>query len=158
MAAKPQKLLSFSEVLLYGQKVTDMKYVDPPPPDPKNPPPLKYFVRILGFGYEGGYYVLDAPIIMLLEGDGAEPGDTPKKVKHVFPSDIKEWVCDKLDRTVRLDELTGFIEDILLEVELGGGGGGSRVSGGRVSGGRVSGGRVSGGRVSGGRVSGGKDD
>jgi len=153
-----ESTLSISEVTLYGQKVSDMKFLDPEPADPKNPPPIKYFIRVFGFGFEGGYYTLDAPIIMLLEGEGDEPGDgTPKNVKNSFSSEIKQWVCDKSDLSARMDELTGTIEDILLEVELGGGGGG-RVSGGRVSGGRVSGGRVSGGRVSGGRVSGGKDD
>jgi hypothetical protein len=166
-----ETLLSTSEILLYGEKVDDMTFKDPTKKDKdgkdvidsgtKKPVllrPVRYFIRVLGFGYEGGYYAMDAPIIMLLEGDGRVPGDdTPKKVRNAFPGHIKEWICEKHDRTARLDELTGTLEDILLEVELGGGGGG-RVSGGRVSGGRVSGGRVSGGRVSGGRVSGGKDD
>lgn len=150
------KLLSVSEVVLYGQRVTDMKYIDPvtkPKPEPK------YFVRIFGFGFEGGYYDMDAPIIMLLEGDGDELAPTtPKDVKDAFATNIRQWTVCKSDHAARLDELTGTVEDILLEVELGGGGNGGRVSGGRVSGGRVSGGRVSGGRVSGGRVSGGKAD
>ncbi len=125
--------------------------------------PVKRFIRIFGFGFEGAYYALDAPIIMLLEGEGKELSDkdTPKDVKNSFTTFIRVWTPDKSEMSARFDELTGTIEEILLEVELGGGGGrvsGGRVSGGRVSGGRVSGGRVSGGRVSGGRVSGGKDD
>lgn len=166
-----ETLLGISEVLLYGEKVEDMKYRDPTKKkadgtdeiDPKTSKPvllgpIKYFVRVLGFGFEGGHYVLDAPIIMLLEDTGHELTETtPKDVRNAFPSNIRQWTIEKHDRSVRLDELTGTIEDILLEVELGGGSGG-RVSGGRVSGGRVSGGRVSGGRVSGGRVSGGKAD
>lgn len=154
------KLLSVTEVILYGHRVADMKYIDPvttPKPKPK------YFVRILGFGFEDGYYDLDAPIIMLLEGTGKPiAATTPKDVKDAFPTNIQHWTVGKSDHSARLDELTGTVEDILLEVELGGGDGGrvsgGRVSGGRVSGGRVSGGRVSGGRVSGGRVSGGKAD
>lgn len=146
-----ETLLGISEVHLYGEKVADMTYKD------KKGDPVKGFVRIFGFGFEGGYYAMDTPIIMLLEGDGAELTDaTPRDVKNSFATDIRLWTLDKSDTSARLDELTGTIEEILLEVELGGGGG--RVSGGRVSGGRVSGGRVSGGRVSGGRVSGGKDD
>jgi hypothetical protein len=138
--------LSISAVTLYGQKVSDMIFLDPKPEDPGNPPPVKCFIRVFGFGFEGAYYSLDAPIIMLLEGEGTVPGDnTPKDVKNSYSSEIKQWVCDKSDLSARMDELTGTIEDILLEVELGGGGGG-RVSGGRVSGGRVSGGRVSGGK------------
>lgn len=151
-----ETLLSISEVLLYGEKVADMTYKD------KKGDPTKRFIRVFGFGFEGGYYALDAPIIMLLAGNGDSITDknTPKDVKDSFATDIKLWTLDKSDSSVRLDELTGTIEEILLEVELGGGGrvSGGRVSGGRVSGGRVSGGRVSGGRVSGGRVSGGKDD
>ena len=156
-----EKLLSVSEVLLYGEHVTDMTFIDPKGTRDK-PVAAKYFVRVYGFGYEGGYYAMDAPVIMLLKGKGADLASTsaPKDVKDAFATDIKVWTAEKSDRSARLDELTGTIEDILLDIELGGGGrvSGGRVSGGRVSGGRVSGGRVSGGRVSGGRVSGGKDD
>lgn len=151
-----ETLLGISEVQLYGEKVTDMTYEN------RKGDPRKHFVRVFGFEFEGNYYSLDLPIIMLLEGDGAELTDTtPKVVKDSFTTHIRKWSVEKYDQSVRLDELTGTVEEILLEVELAGGGGrvsGGRVSGGRVSGGRVSGGRVSGGRVSGGRVSGGKDD
>ncbi len=152
-----ETLLSVSEVKLYGEPVTDMIYKH------VKGQPAKKFIRVYGFGFEGAYYALDAPIIMLLQGEGKEltDKDTPRDVKNSFTIDIRVWTLDKSDRSARLDELTGTVEDILLEVELGGGAGrisGGRVSGGRVSGGRVSGGRVSGGRVSGGRVSGGKDD
>ena len=148
-----ETLLSISEVLLYGEAVSDMKYKD------KSGDPVRYFVRVYGFSYEGGYYGMDTPVIMLLEGEGSSLAkSTPQDVKTSFSSDIRQWVCDKSDHSARLDEMTGSIEDILLDVEIGGSGPGSRVSGGRVSGGRVSGGRVSGGRVSGGRVSGDKND
>ena len=146
-----ETLLGISEVLLYGEVVTDMDY------DNKKADPARHFVRVYGFGYEGGYYGMDTPIIMLLEGKGSSLAkSTPQDVKDSFSSDLKQWECDKSDHSARLDEMTGTIEDILLDVEIGGGGPGSRASGGRVSGGRVSGGRVSGGRVSGGRVSGGR--
>ncbi|MDC0434600.1 hypothetical protein OAM69_03105 [bacterium] len=143
-----ETLLSISEVLLYGEEVTDMIY--------KGETGQK-FVRVYGFGFEGGYYTLDAPVIMLLGGSGAKLAkNTPEDFTNLLSADTKQWKCDKSDRTARLDELTGTVEDILLEVELGAGDAMGRVSGGRVSGGRVSGGRVSGGRVSGGRVSGGR--
>jgi len=148
-----ETLLGISEVLLYGEKVTDMTFKD------KKGEPVRSFVRVYGFRYEGSYYGLDTPTIMLLEGNGTTPDKTtPLEVKNSLSSDVKEWICDKSDHSARLDELTGSIEDILLEVELGGSEHAGRISGGRVSGGRVSGGRVSGGRVSGGRVSGGKQD
>jgi len=149
-----ETLFGMSEVLLYGEKVEDMDFTV------KKGDPKRCFVRVFGFGFEGGYYNLDAPVIMLLEGsEGAEIADsTPKEFRDSLSGDMKQWKAEKSDRTIRLDELTGTVEDILLEVELGGGGAVGRVSGGRVSGGRVSGGRVSGGRVGGGRVSGGKSD
>lgn len=139
-----ETLLSMSEVLLYGEAVSDMEYKD------KSGDPVRYFVRVYGFGYEGNYYGMDTPVIMLLEGKGSKlTTSTPQNVRNSYSSEIKQWVCDKSDHSARLDEMTGSIEDILLEVEIGGSGHGGRVSGGRVSGGRVSGGRVSGGRVSG---------
>lgn len=141
-----ETLLSISEVSIYGEKVSDMTYKDKKGESPQD------FVRVFGFRFEGNYYPMDAPTIMLLQGAGKELNDlTPENIKRNFSSDIREWVYDKSDYSARLDELTGTVEDILLEVELGAGGAG-RVSGGRVSGGRVSGGRVSGGRVSGGKA------
>jgi uncharacterized membrane protein YgcG len=134
------------------------------------------FARIYGFSFDGGYYDLDAPILLLVHGPGAvaerfasdprasRAPESPDRSgsaaqEHSFADDIRVWSYDKGDFTVRMDSLTGPIEDILLKMELGesvGSISGGRVSGGRVSGGRVSGGRVSGGRVSGGRVSGGR--
>ncbi len=139
-----ESLLGISEVSLYGEKVSDMSFND------MDGDPIRYFVRVYGYAFEGNYYGMDAPIIMLLVGDGAVLDDaTPKDVKNSFSSHVRRWVCDKSDHSVRLDELTGSVESILLEAELTAGGAAGRVSGGRVSGGRVSGGRVSGGRVSG---------
>ena len=139
-----ETLLGFSEVLLYGERVTDMSFKD------KKGDPVRTFVRVFGFRYEGNYFALDSPTIMLLEGNGSVPRkSTPSAVKNSLSSDIREWTYDKSDQAIRLDEAIGSIEDILLEAELSGAGHGGRVSGGRVSGGRVSGGRVSGGRVSG---------
>jgi hypothetical protein len=134
-----ETLFSYSEVSLYGEKVSDMSYKD------KKGDPVSHFVRVFGFRFEGNFYGLDAPVIMLLEGSGKAPDDsTPADIRHALPDKIREWVCDKSDHSARLDELTGSIEDILLEVELSAAGNSGRVSGGRVSGGRVSGGRVQG--------------
>ncbi|OED43150.1 hypothetical protein AB833_04400 [Chromatiales bacterium (ex Bugula neritina AB1)] len=148
-----ETLLGISEVLMYGEKVADMTYTD------KADQPTRRFVRVYGFSYEGGYYHLDSPVIMLLAGEPSPiDNSTPADVKSALSGTMQVWTADKGDHSARLDETTGAIEDILLEAELGDHAHGGRVSGGRVSGGRVSGGRVSGGRVSGGRVSGGKAD
>ena len=200
-----ETLLSISEVLLYGREMADIKfnYAKPPktqnagetcdePPRPGRDADLNShfenqlstdsqefsprFARIYGFSFEGRYYDLDAPIIMLVHGDGiiaelpasdaraARAPESPDKSgsaaqDHSFADDIRVWSYDKADFSIRLDAMSGPIEDILLECELGAGSvSGGRVSGGRVAGGRVAGGRVAGGRVSGGRVSGGRDD
>lgn len=140
-----ETLLGMAEVRLYGEKISDMKFGNPPSKEPRG------FVRVYGFGFEGQYYALDTPTIMLLEGAGNTLKDSSLgEAVNFMSSDIKEWVCDKSDQSTRLEEFTGSIEEILLEFELGE----EDHHDGRVSGGRVSGGRVSGGRVSGGRVSG----
>jgi hypothetical protein len=154
-----EKLLDTAKVRLYGEKISDMKYGDPPSKEPLG------FVRVYGFAFENHYYTLDTPTIMLLEGAGKDikaTGMSEEQLKFMS-SDLKEWVCDKSDQSTRLEDFTGSVEEILLEFELGDDDQhdehqDGRVSGGRVSGGRVSGGRVSGGRVSGGRVSGATED
>ncbi len=213
-----ENLLSISEVLLYGRVMEDLTYnykqtvpdpkdsednCDPPRPGIQTGGNAQFqrqlaadpggnfaprLARIYGFSYEGCYFDLDAPIILLVHGQGtiAERLATdPRAARgpespdlsgnaaqdHSFAEDIRVWSYDKGDFSIRMDAITGTLEDILLDIELGHGSGsvsggrvsggrvsGGRVAGGRVSGGRVAGGRVSGGRVSGGRVSGGKDD
>lgn len=60
-----ETLLGMAEVRLYGEKISDMKYGNPPSKEPRG------FVRVYGFGVEGQYYGLDTPTIMLLEGSGS---------------------------------------------------------------------------------------
>ncbi len=134
------------------------------------------FARIYGFSYEGGYYDLDAPIIMVVHGPGipaestasdtraSRAPDTPDRTgvaaaEHSFADDIHVWSYDKADFSIRLDTLSGTIEDILLDIEIGAGMGpvsGGKVAGGKVAGGKVAGGKVAGGKVAGGKVAGGK--
>jgi len=132
------------------------------------------FARIYGYSFEGGYYDLDTPIIMLVHGPGvsAETGandpraarapESPDKSgaasqEHSFADEIQVWSYDKADFSIRMDTSSGPIEDILLAIELGGMPvSGGKVAGGKVAGGKVSGGKVAGGKVAGGKVSGGK--
>jgi len=133
------------------------------------------FARIYGFSFEGGYYDLDAPIIMLVHGPGvpaermandpraARAPESPDKSgaaaqDHSFADEIQVWSYDKADFSIRMDTCSGPIEDILLDIELGGGMGisGGKVAGGKVAGGKVAGGKVAGGKVAGGKVAGGK--
>lgn len=149
--------------------------------------------RIYGFSFEGAFQELPSPAIFLVHGEGVNatrwmsPKDdgevidnAPGRLASRAPNepdlsgvgaahfqiadDIRVWPYDKGDFSIRMDVMTGQLEQILLdvyfEVEMpmlsGGRVAGGRVAGGRVAGGRVAGGRVAGGRVAGGRVRGGR--
>ena len=135
------------------------------------------FARIYGFSYEGGYYDLDAPDhhggswpwhSRRIHRHGspripcagyAGPDRRCRGGVHSFADDIHVWSYDKADFSIRLDTLSGTIEDILLDIEIGAGVGpvsGGKVAGGKVAGGKVAGGKVAGGKVAGGKVAGGK--
>jgi hypothetical protein len=99
--------------------------------------------RIYGFSYEGHYYDLAKPAIFLVHGDGTPadkmPDDTQvqRRVSRSpadadrtgmagqtgsFSDDIRVWSYDKGDFSIRFDTETGTWEDILVAIELGGGG------------------------------------
>ena len=72
---------------------------------------------------------------------------------------IRTWNYDKADYTIRMDMMTGMIEQVLLDVYFSVEGpmiSGAKVSGAKVSGAKVSGAKVSGAKVSGAKVSGAK--
>lgn len=130
--------------------------------------------RIYAFSFEGCMYELTRPSLFIVHGPGQDP-DAPApelglqrlarspgritksgvgRQSGSFSMDMKVWVYDKGDFSMRLDVETGTFEHILLDAELDEESSGGRSSGGRSSGGRSSGGRSSGGRSSGGRSSG----
>lgn len=126
--------------------------------------------RIYSYAYEGSFYELARPAVFLVHGDGADPdAPLPKAeyerlarspgritrtgtVRHfgAFSADVRVWVYDKGDFSMRMDIESGTLEQILLGFELAddewSGGAFGRSSGGRSSGGM---GRSSGGRSSG---------
>lgn len=126
--------------------------------------------RIFSFAFEGSFYELARPAVFLVHGPGDDPDVPPPEDKYArlarspgrisrhgvgrhfgaFSMDMKVWVYDKGDFSMRLDVETGSLEQILLEAEVSQGDDGSFDGGfGRSSGGRSSGGRSSGGRSSG---------
>lgn len=111
---------------------------------------------VYGFEFEGHYYDLASPTVLLVHGSGI----TPKKAGAVVDSepkladDVKVWSYDKADFSMRLDIDSGPLESILLDQALDDEELAAEMSGKRVSGKRVSGKRVSGKRVSGKRMSG----
>ncbi|WP_152618436.1 hypothetical protein [Leisingera sp. ANG-Vp] len=177
-----ETLLSFSEVLLFGRLVKDLKIKDrsrgercgdngflakqlQEGTDPR-------LARIYGFSYEGTYHQLPEPVILLVHGKGedafADSGEfarsplSPSKsgvaaADFQMADKVKFWEYDKADYTIRMDLMTGMLEQVLLDVYFGSAGpavSGAKVSGAKVSGAKVSGAKVSGAKVSGAKVSG----
>lgn len=165
-----ETLLSLSRVLLYGRLVTDLiiqyspqtrdrvpNSSDRQPPqlgdnnlldrqlavgrgDPADIEQQARFARIYGFSFEGHYYDLARPTLLLVHGsgtlaEGPDPSGTfesqrwtraPSSADRTglgsqtgsFARDMRVWTYDKADLSIRLDALTGSLEDILLETEL----------------------------------------
>jgi hypothetical protein len=101
------------------------------------------FARIYAFSYEGTYYDLAKPAIFLVHGDGTAADKIPapdrfgRRIARTpadadrtgtasqagsFADDMLVWSYDKGDFSIRLDIETGTWEDVLLAIELGGGG------------------------------------
>ena len=85
--------------------------------------------NIYGFSYEGNYYKMSAPAIFLVHGPGhpVMPGQDPINLStlgvefkdQVFASGVLMWGYDKLDQMLRIDITSGWVEDVLLDAELG---------------------------------------
>ena len=96
------------------------------------------FARIYGFSFEGHYYDLPKPIVMLVHGPGEQittpppippappvgPGLGGPTVDQAgeaareweFSADLVYWEYEKADLSMRFDVETGTLEQILLEV------------------------------------------
>jgi hypothetical protein len=90
------------------------------------------FARIYGFSFEGHYYDLPRPVIMLVTGPGfpvaAGAGSPPPppildsdEAARIweFSANLLQWNYDKKDMSIRLDLDSGTLEDILLARTLG---------------------------------------
>lgn len=143
------------------------------PDDPGRP----QLAKIYGFSYEGTYFDLPEPAIFLVYGPGtsATDGNMPGNLASRAPNEplksgvgaadfqiadgIMFWPMEKSEQTIRMDVMSGRVEQVLLEVFFGDDGPsvrGAKVSGAKVSGAKVSGAKVSGAKVSGAKVSGAK--
>jgi hypothetical protein len=110
------------------------------PPGRPNPA----FARIYGFSFEGHYYDLPRPVIMLVTGPGVALGAAPPTILESdeaarlweFSRSLRQWNYDKKDMSIRLDLTSGTLEDIILARTLAdrAGGYGAAVSGAAVSG------------------------
>lgn len=135
--------------------------------------------RIYAFSFEGAMYELDRPSLFIVHGGGQDPdapgpenadfallSRSPGRVTKTgvgrqsgaFSRDMRVWVYDKGDFSVRLDVETGTFEHILLAAELdeeswssGGRSGSGRSGSGRSGSGRSGSGRSGSGRSGSGR-------
>jgi hypothetical protein len=129
--------------------------------------------RIFSFSFEGSMYELARPSLFLVHGEGHEVdaplptgdyrrlGRAPGRISRTgvgwqagdFSMDIRVWVYDKGDFSMRLDVETGSFDHILLDAELDeeAWGGSGRSGSGRSGSGRSGSGRSGSGRSGSGR-------
>lgn len=155
-----ETLYTSASIVLFGREVDDLAVVKKARANEALSKTDGQFARIYGFTYDGAYFEIPTPVLMMVKGKGVKadtvpvPGPNPRDKK--FFAELRAWEVMRTDDTVRLDVEQGKFEEVLLNVTGDGASGmsGARVSGARVSGARVSGARVSGARVSGARISG----
>lgn len=181
--ANEESVLGMQAIYLFGRVVSDLtitgkKVVDGDGDNNFLRKQMKHrdarLARIFAFSYEGYMYDLGRPSVFLVHGPGEDPDAPPppsnefKRLARApgrvsktgvgrqygdFSMDIKVWVYDRGDFSMRLDVETGTLEHILLAMELdeddwsGSGRSGSGRSGsGRSGSGRSGSGRSGSGR------------
>lgn len=96
--------------------------------DPTNVPAPR-LARIFGFSFEGHYFALRAPALFLVHGEGipVETGDAVQfqqigvaYKEQTFSANLRLWVYDRSDMTVRLDIGSGTLQEMLIDPEGGG--------------------------------------
>jgi hypothetical protein len=85
-------------------------------------PPI--LARIYGFSYQGSYYKLAEPTVLLVYGDGVPIGPTTTDPTPSFDGiefngvsfapGVLMWVQDRADYSVRIDITSGWLADVLL--------------------------------------------
>ena len=150
-------LLDNSKILMYGRVLKGVT-LDVAKADTlvdaallKSRAGVKQLATIYGFEFEGHYYDLPTPAVMLVHGNPQTPAKAGAAVESdpKLMEDIKVWAYDKGDYSVRLDVSSGPLEEILLGEALDDSAMAAQTSAKRISGKRVSGKRVSGKRMSG---------
>lgn len=153
-------LLEYSRILIYGRVAAGIT-LDAAPADTDNPdqgevlvnqdvlqskPGVQQLATVYGFEFEGHYYDLPTPTVLLVHGDPQSPKDAGAVVETdpKLMDDIMVWTYDKGDFSIRVDVSSGPLESILLEEALDSSAMAAQTSAKRISGKRVSGKRMSG--------------
>ena len=146
-------LMEHSRILLYGRAVTDitLSAADSNQDSSSGSAAVPKgasgsFVSVYGFEFEGHYYDLPKPAILMVNGTAQTPTDAGAVVQPhpILADNIQVWSVNKGDMSVRLDVDAGPLEDILLEQAIDAAGLAAQTSAKRVSGKRVSGKRMTG--------------
>jgi hypothetical protein len=137
-----ETLLAESSVWLFGRIMTDIvlnKDEEPNEAEEERQRPgprgvlasvLRHdaaaLARIYMFAFEGELFELRKPAIFLVHGEGKKPSDRRKLSeiglpfkREIIASDLRVWVYDRDDMTLRLDQLTGTFDRLLLDHEIG---------------------------------------
>lgn len=131
----PETLLSPSSVLLFGRVVEDLQIQptggDATPSDGHLErllhAPGAGIARVYGFGHDGQYHVLPGPALFLVQGTGEpaasaladlklhpdEPMAEAGTAALSLPEDLRVWICDKSDFTLRMDVQSGTFDQLL---------------------------------------------
>ncbi len=136
-----ETLLASSQIRLFGRIFRGLKLDDAglaaikPGANSANANPLTdkldkakdpQLARIYGFSFEGSYYKLQAPYVFLVHGPGIDIKE-PTSLKDIgiemkdeqFTEGVKMWSYDKVDFSVRIDVVSGWLEEILLDAAIG---------------------------------------
>jgi hypothetical protein len=125
--------------------------------------PTAQFARIYGFSFEGHYYDLARPVLMLVHGPGIPIPLIPPPPPSMLDSDqavrewefsggLFQWNYDKMTMSIRLDIESGSLEQILLEAALTGTSGSYAGANVGIAGANVRGANVRGANVRGANV------
>lgn len=129
----PESLLSSSNILMFGRVLGDLQ-INPTASSGSSGNSFlnnqltagnARLARIYGFSFEGQYVDVVPPAIFLVHGDGDPAGEAIEASglafqDEEFASDVQVWSYDKNDISMRLDPMSGTLEDILLAYEFAG--------------------------------------
>jgi hypothetical protein len=84
--------------------------------------------RIYGFSFQGNYFKLAMPTVLLVYGNGLSVPPTFNRAAlsiigvefkdETFASEVRMWAQDQADYSVRIDITSGWLWDVLIEPEM----------------------------------------
>ena len=103
-----ETIKSLSSVVLFGKVVEDLEVKETEvKADNKKSTKKPNLARIYGFSYEGAYYEMDTPTLLLVHGPGERAMDEEVAGPGLddddnFYKSLKSWTYQRSDKTMRL--------------------------------------------------------